>query len=152
MLRWLRGAIGMGVTWALGWFGVGMVLNLIVRPVAGDVPIPILFGMFGFVSGLTFSGFLRLASGRRGFDQLSLGRFAAGGAAGGLLLSGLLAATAGPGGDPLWLYFVLTLAGSGSAAGTLHLARRAEGPRLVDGDRRLLGEVETGPSDAARHP
>jgi hypothetical protein len=124
----------MGLTWALGWFGAGMVLNLIIGPGTGDVPRPILFAMFGFVSGLTFSGFLRLAAGRSRFDQMSLGGFVGWGAAGGLLLSGILAVTAGPGGDPLWLYPVLALAGAGSAAGTLALARKAQTPRLLDSE------------------
>jgi hypothetical protein len=134
VLRWLRGAIGMGLTWALGWFGAGMVFRLIVGSGTGDVPFPIVFAMFGFLSGVTFSGVLKLVAGRRRFDELSLGRFAGWGAVGGLVLSGVLAATAGPGGDPLMLYPALALAGAGSAAGTLALARRAEAPRLLDAD------------------
>jgi hypothetical protein len=122
----------MGVTWALGWFCAGMILRLIVGPGAGDVPLPIRFAILGFLSGVTFSGFLRLVAGRRRFDQMSLGRFAGWGAAGGLLLSGILALTAGPGGESLLLVPVLALAGAGSAAGTLALARKAESPRLLD--------------------
>ena len=132
LLRLLRGALGMGLTWALGWFGVGMVLGLIVGPGTDDVPLPIRFAILGFLSGVTFSGFLRLVVGRRRFDQMSLGRFAGWGAAGGLLLSGVLAATAGPGGESLMLFPVLALAGAGSAAGTLLLARKAEAPRLLE--------------------
>lgn len=137
LLRAVRGAIGMGLTWALGWVGAGMVLRLFIGSGTGDVPIPIVFGMFGFVSGVTFSGILKLAAGRRRFDELSLGRFAAGGAAGGLLLSGVLAATAGPAGDPLWLVPALALAGAASAAGTLSLARKAEAPKLRSGDTAM---------------
>ena len=130
LLKMLRGAIGMGVTWAFGWFGAGMILRLIVGSGSGDVPIPIVFGMLGFFSGVTFSGVLKLVAGRRRFDELSLGGFAGWGALGGLLLSGLLAVTAGPGGDPLWFFPVFAFAGAVSAAGTLALARRAEGPLL----------------------
>jgi hypothetical protein len=145
LLRVVRGAIGMGLTWALGWFGAGMVLRLFIGSGGGDVPIPIVFGMFGFVSGVTFSGILKLAAGHRRFDELSLGRFAAGGAVGGLILSGILAATAGPGGDPLWLVPALALAGAASAAGTLSLARRAEAPRLLATDASIDSlESETG--------
>ncbi|MGE0161306.1 MAG: hypothetical protein AB7T31_18060 [Gemmatimonadales bacterium] len=132
LLRSLRGAIGMGLTWALGWLGVGAVLQLIIGPGVDDVPLPIRFAILGFLSGVTFSGFLKLVAGRRRFDQLSLGRFAAWGGAGGLVLSGILAATAGPGGEPLLLVPVLALAGAVSAAGTLSLARRAEMPRLAE--------------------
>jgi hypothetical protein len=132
LLRLLRGAIGMGVTWALAWFSAGMILVLIVEPVGDDVPLPIVFGMLGFMSGVTFSGVLKLVAGRRRFDELSLGPFAGWGAVGGLLLWGVLAATAGPGGEPLILLPVFASAGAGSAAGTLLLARRAEAPRLLD--------------------
>jgi hypothetical protein len=122
----------MGLTWALGWFGAGLIFQLIVGPGADDVPLPIRFGILGFLSGVTFSGFLRLVAGRRRFDQMSLGRFAGWGAAGGLLLSGALALTAGPGGESLMLVPALALAGAGSAAGTLSLARKAEAPRPID--------------------
>jgi hypothetical protein len=84
------------------------------------------------MSGLTFSGVLKLVAGRRRFDELSLGPFAGWGAVGGLLFWGLLAATAGPGGEPLLLLPVFALAGAGSAAGTLALARKAEAPKLLD--------------------
>ena len=134
LLRLLRGAIGMGVTWALGWFGGGMILQLIVGGGADDVPLPIRFAILGFLSGVTFSGFLRLVAGRRRFDEMSLRRFAVWGAAGGLVLSGILGVTAGPGGQSLMLVPVLALAGAGSAAGTLSLARRAEAPRLLDSE------------------
>jgi hypothetical protein len=128
----LRGAIGMGLTWAMAWFGAGMIVGLIVGPIGDDVPLPIVCAMFGFMSGVTFSGVLKLVAGRRRFDELSLGRFAWLGAAGSLLFWALLAATAGPGGQPLLLLPVFALAGAGSAAGTLALARRAEASRLLD--------------------
>jgi hypothetical protein len=86
------------------------------------------------MSGVTFSGFLKLVAGRRRFEQMSLRHFAGWGAAGGLLLSGMLWLTAGPGGEPLMLFPVLALAGAASAAGTLTVARRAETPRLLEGE------------------
>jgi hypothetical protein len=75
-LRSLRGAIGMGVTWALAWFAAGFALGPVIGPIGDDVPLPIVCGMFGFMSGVTFSGVLKLVAGRRRFDELSLGRFA----------------------------------------------------------------------------
>lgn len=131
LLRLLRGALGMGLTWAMGWFCAGMILGLIVGLDGDDVPLPIRFGILGFLSGVTFSGVLGLVAGRRRFDEMSLGRFAAWGAGGGLLLSGMLAATAGPGGQALIMVPIFALAGAGSAAGTLLLARKAEAPRLL---------------------
>jgi hypothetical protein len=82
-LRRIRGAIGMGLTWALAWFSAGMImlmgLLLVTGSAGADVPYPLGFGAFGFVAGVTFSGVLGLAEDRRRFDQLSLTRFAGGG-------------------------------------------------------------------------
>jgi hypothetical protein len=125
MFRRLRGALGMGLTWALGWFAAGMVFARIVGPGTDDVPLPIRFALLGFLSGVTFAGVLGVLGRRRGFDQMSLPRFAAWGAAGGLALFSMLALTAGPGGERLFLAPLLTLAGASSAAGTLALARKA---------------------------
>jgi hypothetical protein len=70
------------------------------------------------------------------FDKLSLPRFAALGAGGGLLLFGLLATNAWQ----AWTVstaiangVILTLLGAGSAVGTLLLARRAR-PELKSGE------------------
>lgn len=40
-LRRIRGAIGMGLTWAAAWFGAGIALLLVVGVDAADVPFPI---------------------------------------------------------------------------------------------------------------
>lgn len=131
-LRRIRGAIGMGLTWAIAWFGAGLVLLLVVGFGAADVPFPIVFGLFGFLAGVTFSGVLGIVEGRRRFDQMSLPRFAAWGGVGGLLLSGIFALAAGLGGEFLVLGPVFALAGAGSAAGSLALARMAEDRELLD--------------------
>lgn len=137
MNRWLRrirGAIGMGLTWAAAWFGAGLVLLLIVGVGAADVPFPLFFGLLGFLAGATFSGILGIAEGRRRFDQMSLPRFAAWGALGGVLLSGILVLATGLTGEFLVLGPVFALAGTSSAAGTLALARRAVAHELLDAD------------------
>jgi hypothetical protein len=134
-LRRVRGAIGMGMTWAIAWFGAGLVLLLIVGFGAADVPFPLFFGLLGFLAGVTFSGVLGIVEGRRRFDQMSLPRFAGWGAFGGLLLSAIFAFAAGLGGEFLVLGPVFALAGAGSAAGTLALARRAQHRELLDGNR-----------------
>jgi hypothetical protein len=122
----IRGALGMGLAWGAAWFAAGMVLLLIVGPDAADVPFPLGFGLLGFLAGLTFSGVLGLVEGRRRFDQLSLPRFALWGGIGGLLFSGAFAWIASLGaGAYLVLGPVFALAGAGSAAGSLALARMA---------------------------
>jgi len=131
-LRRIRGAIGMGLTWAIAWFGAGMILLLVVGFGAADVPFPLFFALLGFLAGVTFSGVLGIVEGGRRFDQMSLPRFAGCGAVGGLLLSGIFAWAAGLGGEFLVLGPVFALAGAGSAAGTLALARKAEERELLD--------------------
>lgn len=143
-LRRIRGAIGMGLTWAVAWFGAGLILLLIVGVGAADVPFPLFFALLGFLAGVTFSGVLGILEGRRRFDQMSLPRFAAWGAVGGLLLSGIFAWAAGLGGEFLVLGPVFALSGAGCAAGSLALARMAEDRELLDAsaDVREAGLAE----------
>jgi hypothetical protein len=139
-LRRVRGAIGMGLAWALAWFGAGMVL-LVVGLAFGataDVPFPVGFGVLGFFAGVTFSGVLGIVGGRRRFDQMSLPRFAGWGAAGGLLLSVIFVSAVAVAEDITFLENVVFLgpifaaAGASSAAGALALARRAEDRELLE--------------------
>jgi len=144
-VRRIRGAIGMGLTWAAAWFGAGMVLLMGLLLVTGstgaDVPYPLGFGAFGFIAGVTFSGVLGLVEGRRRFDQMSLPRFAGWGAAGGFLLSAIFVSIVALVEDPAFLGNlvvlgpVFALAGAGSAAGTLALARSAEDRELLETGR-----------------
>ena len=132
LLRRVRGAIGMGLTWAVALGLVGGIPRWVLG-VNTDAPIPILFGAFGFVAGVTFSGILALAEGRRRFDQMSLPRFAAWGAVGGLLLSGVWARAASLGlGDVLAITPAFAIACAACASGSLALARRAERRELSD--------------------
>jgi hypothetical protein len=140
-LRRIRGAVGMGLTWAAAWFGAGMIMVLGLLLVTGtraDVPFPLVFGVFGFVAGVTFSGVLGLVEGRRRFDQMSLPRFAGWGASGGFLLSTIFVLAVALAGDPAFVWNLLVLgpifavAGAGSAAGSLALARRAEDRELLE--------------------
>lgn len=140
-LRRARGAIGMGMTWAVAWGlgGVLVTLGFLVRTGSRpDAPFPIMFSVAGFIAGLLFSGILGLVEGRRRFDEMSPRRFAAWGAAGGFVLAtGFVVAVslAGDGGF-LWnLVFlgpVFAIAGAGSAAGSLALARRAQNRGLLE--------------------
>ena len=133
-MRRIRGALGMGLSWALAWFGAGMVLLLVVGPDAADVPFPLGFGALGFLAGITFSGVLGLAEGRRSFEQMSLPRFALWGGVGGLLFAGIFVVAAALGIEAfLGLGIVFALAGAGCASGSLALARRVDDRVLLEG-------------------
>lgn len=140
MKRWsrrIRGAVGMGLTWAVAWFAGGVVLAL-AFPGAADVPFPIAWAGLAFVGGVIFSTVLGISEGRRSFDQMSLPRFAGWGAVGGLLLSGIFVSGAALLGETTPLEHlgllgpVFAVAGAGSAAGSLAMARRAEERELTD--------------------
>ena len=139
MNRWvkrIRAAVGVGLTWGAAWFGAGMILLLIVGLHAADVPFPLFFGLLGFLAGATFSGILGLLARGRTFDQMSLPRFVVGGALGGLILSGIVNWSAGPGAELMVIGPVFALAGAVSAAGTLAIARRAERRDVIEGGQQ----------------
>lgn len=148
MKKWtrrIRGALGLGLTWAVGWFAAGMALLLVLGPNAADVPFPLGFGLLGFLAGITFSGVLRVLGGRRSFDQMSLPRFALWGAVGGLMFSGAFVTVVALSGDaPLEMLVlgpVFALAGAGSAAGSLALARMGEDRDLLDGGAEVPDDL-----------
>ncbi len=95
-LRRIRGAIGMGLTWALGWAVAGVLIGVASILLPGlpwdaffqvfDAPLPAL-AIPGFFAGVFFSMVLGIAGRRRRFRELSLPRFAAWGAVGGVLLT-----------------------------------------------------------------
>ena len=143
-LRRIRGAMGMGLTWAEAWAPLGAVTGLITGVVLG-LPLgtvvanyALLLGGLGFLGGTIFSTVLSLAEGRHRFDQLSLPRFVAWGALGGLMLGGL-AVTVGILGSGFTILGavvagVSTLLGAGSAAATLAIARAADEPALLEAE------------------
>ena len=134
-LRRIRGAVGMGLTWAVAWSGVGVILGLVVGG-APDVAYSVFFAVYGFLAGATFSGVLGMAGRRSRFDQMSLPRFAAWGALAGLLLSALSVFVLST--EPMFVLAnvvflsVVTLLAAGSAAGSLALAGNAVGRSLAD--------------------
>ena len=135
--RRIRGAIGMGVTWAVAWSAVGLVPRWMLG-FEPDAPLSIIFGVLGFGAGVTFSAILALIEGRRRFDQMSLPRFAGWGAVGGLLLSALFSRAASLGwGDVLVIVPTFALASAACASGSLALARRSARGELPDGSRDL---------------
>lgn len=150
-LRRLRGALGMGLTWAVGWALGGLAIGVasVLLPFIPwdaffrvfDAPLPAL-ALPGFIGGTLYSLVLGVAAHNRRFADLSLSRVTLWGGLGGLLL-GLVPATMallGLASGPNILAFTaviippLTLMGAASAAATLAIARRAEGPgALPDG-------------------
>jgi hypothetical protein len=149
-LRRIRGAIGMGLTWAAGWAPIGAVVGVALHEVLPASPIGLAsvvvlnattFAALGLIGGTAFGAVLRLAEGHRRFHQLSLPRFASWGAVGGVLLGGMAVAAGlwGAGFGPLGTSMVgaATLLGGVSATGTLVLARRAHGRGLLDADTDL---------------
>ncbi len=140
-LRRIRGALGMGFTWAAAWFAVSFVPRWVIG-VDTDLPLPLLFGGLGFIAGVTFSGLLVLTEGRRRLDQLSLPRVAGWGAIGGALLSALFVWGASLGwGEVLAISTTFVLASAISASGSLVLAGRA-GRRELPGSRGDTAEAE----------
>ena len=69
MMKWvrrIRGAIGMGLTWAAAWFGAGLILLVVMLAAGGsaDVPLPSLSsGSLRAVSGLIKCRFRALQCG-----------------------------------------------------------------------------------------
>ena len=133
MKKWgrrIRGAIGMGLTWAAAGFAAGILLAR-VTTLNPDLPFALLFAPLGFMVGVIFSAIIVVLEGRRGIDRMSVPRFAGWGAVSGLLLSAIFGVAAALRGDSLWgevLFWgrVLPIAGAVCAAGSLALARRAE--------------------------
>ncbi len=145
-LKRIRGAVGMGLTWAAGWAIAGVLIGVTSLLTPGlpwgaffrfyDAPLPSL-AVPGFIGGVIFSIVLGAAANRRSLDELSVPRFAAWGAFAGLMLSGLpdalvMAGLATRSETSLELgtltaVLALPLATlcAASAAGSLLLARRA---------------------------
>jgi hypothetical protein len=138
-LRRIRGAVLMGLTWAVVWVPVALLISMIVDP-DGSMDEPwILVGAYpGFLSAVVFSMVIWIAERRRRFDQLSLTRVGAWGAVAGLLV-GMVPFVAGSNSTnlPTWLLMLaiigpITLLSALSAGGSLALSRRAEKLNFLD--------------------
>jgi hypothetical protein len=123
----------MGLTWAVVWGPVGVLIGMIVDPDGSMDEMWVAVGAYpGFLGGVVFSAVLGIAARRRRIDELSLSRVAAWGAAAGLLVGALPFAVGTASGElPLWLLGgvvvgSITLLSGVSAAGSLALARMAE--------------------------
>ena len=155
--RYLRGAFGMGLAWAVGGAIVAPLSDVFdavfLGGTAGNILGDSLGGaFFGFVGGGVFSVALAVAGRRRSFHEMSLPRFAALGA---LVPSLMLVALAAFWRDgslftPRGLVNTtfLALMGAGFAAGTLALARKAEDRELLEAGEDV---AEVGLTKEERH-
>jgi len=144
-LRRIQGAMGIGMTWALGWAVVGAIFGATIAIITGAPPSALgplwgqAMGGLGFVGGVAFSCILVLAERRRSLADFSLPRFTAWGALGGLIAGLLIAGMVGTGVKALLLLDSIIIGtfailGAGSAAGSLALARMADEPVLLDAE------------------
>ena len=140
MNKWLkriRGAVGVGLTWAVGWGFVGALMGLWLQRPGGVVASSVGIALAGFLSGGAFSVVLGLAGRRRTFEEMSLPRFAGFGALATLVMFLTVTALQGTLGFVWTLPGLIvttfwTLLGAGSAAGSLALARMADDGEALD--------------------
>jgi hypothetical protein len=147
-IRRLRGALGMGLLWALAWGLVGGLIELTWNLWPG-FPLGPLMDMWiqglaipGFIGGGLFALILGVAEHHRRYEELSPSRFALWGAAAGMLLGGLVVLIAQP---SHWLHGAimagaLTVMSAATAGLSLPMARmvarkalRNEGGRISSG-------------------
>ena len=135
MKMWLGrigGAVLIGLTWAVVWAPVAVLIGLIVDPDGSMDEMWVAIGAYpGFLCGVLFSAVLGIAEGRRGFDELSVSRVGAWGAVAGLLV-GVLPFLIGESTSelPPWLLGVvvvgsITILSTVSAVGSALLSRYA---------------------------
>ena len=133
-LRRIRDAVAMGLTWAVQWAVLAVLIGTITESLSGyslEIHLDPLMAlaMPGFIFGVIFYTVIWFAEGSRRFDELSLSRLAAWGAVVGLLLGVLSFALGTPSGRfPLWLVVVIivgssTLLSTVSAVGSALLFR-----------------------------
>lgn len=120
--RGIGKALKMGLIWGLAWFGAGMVILIGFLLTTGsnqaDVPFPLGFGAIGFFGGVIFSLLLEFLGSSPRFEQISLQRIAAWGAAAGLILSvGFVSLVAAVSEGPEFLENLIFLAPIFAAAG-----------------------------------
>ena len=130
-LRRIRGAILMGMTWAVIWMPMGLLIGFIVdRDGRMDEPWILVGALPGFLAGVIFSVVLGIAAGRRRIDELSVAKVGGWGAVAGMVIGSLPFVI----GDynpsvprllPLVVLGSITVLSSVSAAASLVLAKRS---------------------------
>jgi hypothetical protein len=135
LLRRLRGIIGTGLTWAVGWAGIFSVLGVIFG--AGSIPAVAVVGAFtGLVSGGAFAVILSIAERRHRLEDLSLWRTALWGGLGGILVAAAFSGSW----ENFWSFAAtMAVSASASSAGTVAVAKRAD-RKLIEGhDDAVVG-------------
>jgi hypothetical protein len=141
ILRRLRGALGMAVTWAVGWgLSVGVLVSVSFlflgnRTFFWDTvrPVTTLAAFSGFVGGAVFSLVLGAGYRRRMLSELRAGRMALWGAGAALLIPLALLGVGLIVHVPLRPEFISVLGlglaalGAGTAGGIVWLAQRGDG-------------------------
>ena len=143
LLRRLRGMLGMGITWAVGWAIIMFILGNIVQVVdpdsidQGEEPwrLALLVSTVGFISGSVFAMIFSSAERRKRIRDLSVLRASVWGALGGAALPLLTTMN-----DSV-LFNTVPL-GAIFAASTVAIARRAA-LREPESGERLHGESDT---------
>lgn len=136
-LRRLRGIIGTGLVWAVGFVaafsGILALKGFPSEYILGLIPAG---ASLGFACGSVFAGVLIVTERRRKVEELSLWRVALWGAIGGSLAVGaanLLFAVSllGP------TIVTVALLSSGLASGTVAVAKKGNEQRLIEGEEPL---------------
>jgi hypothetical protein len=138
-LKRIRGALVMGLVWGFGWGCVGGAIEA-ASNIGIHLPWFSLIDMWpqtlaipGLLSGAVFSVVLRIAAGRRRFEELSVPKFSVWGALAGALAGGLLVTVLGAGlGFAVLITSLTTLLSAVSGSATLVIARKAEQRELLD--------------------
>lgn len=126
LVRKLRGALGLALTWSLAWTIVGSVLTGgIYLFFPGDFDpgetVPVIIGLFallGFLAGLGFATVLSIAERRNQLRQLTVGRGALWGAVGAVGSQLIL-------GGAVSMILILAPLGAALGAASFAIARRA---------------------------
>jgi hypothetical protein len=142
-LRRLRGIIGTGLTWAVGWSGLYGAFLLVMRAFGVEAQwdlglvLRVVFnvGTLGFIAGSSFGLVLSLQERHKKLEDLSFKRIALWGGLAGLgIVAWLGAAYLSP-------VVIFTALGIGSATGTVALAKRAD-RKLTEGDEETMLALE----------
>ena len=127
-LKRLRGIIGTGLTWAVGFAGIFAVVGFIFG--AYSVPrLALVGGFVGLVAGGAFAVILSIVERRHQLKDLSLWRMALWGGLGGILVA---AAFSGSWGNFWSFAATMAVIGAGVSAGTIAIAKRAD-TKLIEG-------------------
>lgn len=138
LLRVLRGILGTAAAWSVAWvpltfatWSIAAILGSHVPPMRYWDVMLVSAAIRGFISGAAFAALLSLVGRRRSFSTLRFRHVAIWGAVGGLVAPAISLSAIAAGSVPLPPLTIglslgfSSLLGALSAAGTLHVARRA---------------------------